>query len=79
MTGVSGKGKLTFEKDKADEMCREMNYDFPEIFHEAVLVEGIAENFQTENDQQNQNDNPATAPNVRPSGVRNENSDERKK
>lgn len=61
MTGVSGKGKLTFEKDKADEMCREMNYDFPEIFHESVLaMDSGTENSPAKECEQNPKDDGAS-------------------
>lgn len=61
VTGVAGKGKLTFEKEKADEMCREMNFDFPEIFHEAVLaVDSSTENSPAKECEQNPKDDGAS-------------------
>lgn len=60
-SGVAGKGKLTFDKEKADEICREMNFDFPEIFHEPVLAaDSSAENSPAKECEQNPKDNGAS-------------------
>lgn len=61
VTGVAGKGNLMFDKDKADEICRAMNYDFPEILHEPVLAaDSSAENSPAKECEQNPKDNGAS-------------------
>lgn len=61
VSGVTGRGSFTFEKEKADAICRDMNYDFPDIVHETVLaVDSSAEDSPAKECEQNPKDDGAS-------------------
>lgn len=71
LTGQVGKGTLRFEKEKAEELCRELNFDYPSIVHEPALVNEVTKNPQSKDAEQNQSHNPPPPPDERKSVVRN--------
>jgi hypothetical protein len=41
----SGRGKFLFTKERAEELCRWLNFDWPDILHEPVLAESEDRNL----------------------------------
>jgi hypothetical protein len=77
VNGRSGKGSFTFEKAEAEEICRGLNFDYPDIIHEAVLVGEIAKDAQAENRKENQGDHTASTTDEWRGAIRNKTANRR--
>lgn len=66
VTGQTGNGTLIFDKEKAEQICRELNEEFPAIVHEAMLVvDSSAKHAPAEQCEKNpKNDDTSERPKV---------------